>query len=151
MQVLDVDRVIVATEDVNQLSDTFNELLGIKFGITFDVDGMKSTISRDNSKLDLVSPESAGDAADAVRNFLEENGPGLYGVAFQVDDVKQAREELAEKGIEPVYVEDHNEFLEYFYHPKHFGGVFVALSEFPHSGEMNFKIANNLTDRRADH
>lgn len=151
MQVLDVDRVIVATEDLSQLSDTFNELLGIKFGITFDVDGMKSTISRDNSKLDLVSPESAGDAADAVRNFLDENGPGLYGVAFQVDDVEQAREELAEKGVEPVYVEDHNEFLEYFYHPKHFGGVFVALSEFPHSAEMNFKIANNLTDRRADH
>lgn len=149
MQVLDIDRVIVATEDVHALAETLDSLLGIKFGAVFEEDGLESCISRDNSKLDLVAPESAGDAADAVTEFLQTRGPGLYGVALRVDDVEAARAELAENGIEPVYVEDHNEFLEYFYHPKHFGGIFIALSEFPHAAEMNIKIAKGITDRKA--
>lgn len=149
MQVLDVDRVIVATEDVNEMADRLDDLLGIKFGAVFEEDGLESCITRDNSKIDLVAPKTEGDAAAAVRAFLDEQGPGLYGLALQVDDVEAARDELAEKGVEPVYVEDHNEFLEYFYHPKHFGGIFMAISEFPHSAEMNIKIAKGITDRKA--
>lgn len=149
MQVLDIDRVIVATEDVHEMAETLNALLGITFGTVFEIDGLESCISRDNSKLDLVAPATDGAAAPAVREFLDARGPGVYGIAFQVDDVEAAREELAEQGIEPVFVEDHNEFLEYFFHPKHFGGIFVALSEFPHSAEMNIKIAKGITDQQA--
>lgn len=149
MQVLDIDRVIIATDDVRETANTFNDLLGIKFGAVFDIDGLESCITRDNSKLDLVAPKTDGAAAPAVQDFLDTRGPGIYGIAFQVDDVNAAKAELADRGIDPVFVEDHNEFLEYFYHPKHFGGVFVALSEFPHSAEMNIKIAKNILDRKA--
>lgn len=146
MQVLDVDRVLVATEDVTETANRLNELLGIRFGTVFEEDGLESCIARDNSKLDLFAPKTETETTAAVRSFLDSHGPGLYGLALQVDDVEAGREELAEKGIEPAYVEEQHEFREYFYHPDHFEGILLAISEYPHSVEMNTKIAKGMLD-----
>lgn len=144
MHVLDIDRVIVATDDVGELSETFGELLDLQFGITFQDDGMESTISSDNASLDLVSPAGPGAAGDAIRAFLDENGPGIYGLVLQVADLEEARAELADNGVEPTYELHYSDFNEYFYHPKHFGGVFLAISEFPHAVEMNIRDALDI-------
>lgn len=150
MQVLDIDRVIIATEDVGELSKTFGELLNLQFGITFQDDGMESTISSDNASLDLVAPDGDGVAGHSIRTFLDDHGPGLYALALQVDDVEGAREELEAEGIEPAYELDYSDFREYFYHPRHFGGVFLALSEYPHSVEMNIRDALGLLGDHAE-
>lgn len=147
MQVLDIERVIVATEDVNELATRLNDRLGIRFGAVFEEDGLESCIARDNSKLDLLAPKAETETTEAVRSFLDSSGPGLYGLALRVDDVEAGREELAAADIEPVYTEEQYEFTEYFFHPRHFGGVFLAISDYPHSVEMNTKIAKGMIDR----
>lgn len=144
MQVLDIDRVIVATEDVGTFSAQLEDLLGLQFGITFQDQGMESTISSDNTSLDLVAPANDGPAGDAIRSFLDDNGPGVFGLALQVDDVENAREELEAKGIDPAWELEYSDFHEYFYHPRHFGGVFLALSEFPNAVEMNIRDALDI-------
>lgn len=146
MHVLEIDRVLVATEDVSRATDRWNDLLGITFSPKFEEDGMESAISRNNSSLDFVAPTDEGEGADAVRRFLDEHGPGLYALALRVADVDHARRELAEKDIEPIYTEEQHDFLEYFYHPRHFNGVLLALSEFPHPVETNTFITNDSKD-----
>jgi len=69
-----------------------------------------------------------------MNKFLEENGPGIYGIIFRVADVKEGTEELQEKGVEPIGTYFHEGFGEVLYHPKDFGGVLTLLVEYdaPH-------------------
>lgn len=151
MHVLGVDRVVIATPDVNETADRFEELLGITFGEFFEArtdtsagaNHLVSRISADG-QIDLAGP-LGGD--DEVSRFLENNGPGLYGVAFRVTNLDEARDHLAEKGVDPVGRIDWADFHELFYHPRDFGGVFVLIAEFPHPVETNVRQEfGGLTD-----
>ncbi|WP_255152061.1 VOC family protein [Halorarius halobius] len=143
MQVLGVDRVVLATPDVDETANRLNELLGISFDDFFaasteTVAGTNNLVSRisPDGQLDLAGP---GDGDNEVARFLEENGPGLYGVAFRVADLDEAEQHLDSKGVEPVGRIDWGDFSELFYHPKHFGGMFVLLAEFPHPVTTNVR------------
>lgn len=143
MQVLGVDRVVLATPDVDETASRLNELLGISFDEFFaasteTVAGTNHLVSRisPDGQLDLAGP---GDGDNEVSRFLEENGPGLYGAAFRVADLDAAEAHLDSKGVEPVGRIDWGDFSELFYHPKHFGGMFVLLAEFPHPVTSNVR------------
>lgn len=144
MQILGVDRVVIATPDVDGTAERFEELLGISFGELFDAttettagsNRLVSRISADG-QIDLAGP---GDGENEVARFLEEQGPGLYGVAFRVADLDDAEAHLREKDVEPVGRIDWGDFSELFYHPSDFEGVFVLLAEFPHPVDTNVKI-----------
>ena len=143
MHVLGVDRVVIATPDVHKTAERFEELLGITFGEYFEAttdttagqNRLASRISADG-QIDLAGPM---DGENEVARFLENNGPGLYGVAFRVADLEAAREHLSEKDVEPVGRIDWGDFSELFYHPRDFGGAFVLLAEFPHPVETNVR------------
>lgn len=144
MQVLGVDRVVIATPDVNETAERLSELLGISFGDQFSastdtVAGQNNLVSRisPDGQIDLAGP---ADGDNEVARFLEENGPGLYGVAFRVFNLEEAQEHLAEKDVDPVGRIDWGDFSELFYHPKHFGGAFVLLAEFPHPVDTNVQM-----------
>lgn len=144
MKVLGVDRVVIATPDVNETADRFEELLGITFGEFFEAttettagsNRLVSRISADG-QIDLAGP---GDGDNEVARFLENEGPGLYGVAFRVTDLNEAEEHLREKDVDPVGRIDWGDFSELFYHPSDFAGVFVLLAEFPHPVDTNVKM-----------
>lgn len=143
MNVLGVDRVVIATPNVNETAERFEELLGIKFGEYFEAttetaggtNHLASRISGD-AQIDLAGPK---DGDNEVARFLEEHGPGLYAVAFRVADLEAAKEHLEEKDVEPVGRIDWGDFHELFYHPSDFGGAFVLLAEFPHPVETNVR------------
>jgi methylmalonyl-CoA/ethylmalonyl-CoA epimerase len=137
MHVIGVDRVMIATWDLEAVVDRFADLLGLSFSDvvepTTDTESgaqeVANTISP--SGVEILTPRDDG---NEVARFLEENGPGLYALSIRVADLEEATTELREKGVEPVGHYDHDHFAEAFYHPEHFGGAFVILAEYeaPH-------------------
>lgn len=138
MQVLGVDRVMIATPDIEETAGQFSELLGLEFGEvaepTTSTDHGQQAVANVISAagVELVTPREDGD--NEVARFLEENGPGLYALSIRVADLEAAREELAEEGVDPVGQYAAGDFSELFYHPRHFGGAMLILAEYdaPH-------------------
>jgi 4-hydroxyphenylpyruvate dioxygenase-like putative hemolysin len=147
MQIVDIDRIVVATDDVDETSGTLSEHLDIAFGdrltLTTETSAgeneIKSVIDRNGIGLDIIQPASET-SEDAVSEFVAENGTGLYAIAFQVADLDAAQAELARDGIDPVGEITAGEFTEYLYHPRDFDGLFVFLAEFPHAYETNYRL-----------
>ena len=68
-----------------------------------------------------------------LRRFLEERGPGLHHVTFEVNDAEEAAEAIEKFGIEPYGgVNRSHGWVETFIHPKDSGGV---LFQFYHEEE----------------
>jgi len=137
MHIHGVDRVMIATRDIEGTRGRFEELLGIGFS-----DLMQPTTDTEHGAqqveniisptgIELVAPRGED---NEVTRFIERNGPGLYAVSVRVDDLDAATAELAENGVHPVGEYEHDDFREAFLHPSEFGGAMVILAEYdaPH-------------------
>lgn len=137
MDVLGVDRVMIATPSIDETAEQFRDLLGLTFSDlqepTTDTEkGAQNVMNLISpSGVELVAPR---DEDNEVSQFIEKNGPGLYALSIRVADIEAAEAELAEKGVDPVGGIDHEHVVERFYHPENFGGAFVILVEYdaPH-------------------
>lgn len=135
MRGLQLDRVIVATPDMDAAIDRYRDLLGLEF--TEQVAGHTNPdAGEQNLKyayghpgVEFITPTEDNE----VKSFLEENGPGLYGLVFQVANLEEAVSELEEKDVEPIDRVDHlQESPEAIYHPDDFSGVLTILTEYDH-------------------
>ena len=144
MNIVGIDHIAVATEDVDETASLFERLLGIEFG-----DRIKYTTQTDTGNHEFVGRLSNGPEGfdlvqpsdeNPVRDFLDEYGPGTYAIALQVTDIEEALDELESEGVEPVGSVSPGEFTEYFFHPDDFGGMFIILAERPHPFETNRKF-----------
>lgn len=143
MQVLGLDRVMIATPDIEETAEQFSELLGLEFGElaepTTDTDHGEQAVANliSAAGVELVTPREDGD--NEVARFIEENGPGLYAISIRVGDLEAAREYLAAKGVDPVGQFANGDFAELFYHPREFGGAMVILAEYdaPHPATVS--------------
>lgn len=137
MDVLGVDRVMIATPDIDETRGQFEKLLGIDFSDLMEpttdtghgAQQVQNVISP--TGVELVAPRGQD---NEVTRFLEENGPGLYALSLRVHDLDKAVAELAEKGVDTVGEFEHANFREAFLHPAKFGGAMVILAEYeaPH-------------------
>lgn len=137
MNVLGLDRVILATRDLEGTAEQFTDLLGLSFSgpihptteTAAGVQAMRMLISA--AGIEVVTP----DGENEVGRFVDEHGPGLYALSLRVTDLDAATAELAEKGVEPVGEFEMGDFREAFFHPQNFGGAFVILAEYdaPHA------------------
>lgn len=145
MRVVDIDRVVIATDDLDRTSATlanrldigFGELLSLTTETTAGEHNLQSVIDTAGIGIDIV--QSSG-TDDAVAQFIDEYGTGLYALALQVADLDEAYESLASDGIEPVGEISAGEFTEYLYHPGDFDGLFIFLAEYPHAFETNKRL-----------
>lgn len=135
MDVLGIDRVMLATPDIDGTADRFSELLGISFsdltpvmppGIAGDRDVYLSSTG-----FQLVGP---GDGDGPVAHFLEEHGPGVFAIGVRVADLDAAKAALDEHGVQPLDEDVREDFAEAFYPPETFNGVMTILTEYdpPH-------------------
>lgn len=129
MQVLAIDRVLVATHDIDDSAATFTDALGLSFGERIDPPGESVANRMSSVGLEFVATD---DPDSAVGRFLDRNGPGVYAVAFEVADLDAARDHLADRGLDPIGEVHLAEFHELFYHPREFEGVLVVLTEYDH-------------------
>lgn len=134
MHVLDIDRVIIAAPDLTEATEQFAEL-----GLTFSPPKPAETDSPAGLQRMRLAYAEPGvevivpvDEDNEVARFIQENGPGIYGFVFRVDDLDAAVADLAERGIEPIAEEGSEAAPEAFYHPKDFSGTFTILTEYDH-------------------
>jgi hypothetical protein len=141
MEVLGVDRVLIATPDTEATRGVFNDLLGIEFGkpIVPEMstrEGRQSVIARmSNVGIELIEPKEEGDALD---DYLDEYGSGLYSIDLRVVDLDAAKRELREKGYDPIVeIEPIGSLKEASYHPDLFENTMITLVEYtaPHPAE----------------
>jgi methylmalonyl-CoA/ethylmalonyl-CoA epimerase len=127
-----LDHVAVAVWKVNECLPFLTRLFDMKeagrfrseeehyAGVTLDVPG-------GNTQWEVMEP-TADDSF--LTRFLEERGPGLHHVTFQIEDVEKAAETLRAYGIEPFgEVRVGSTWKELFIHPRDAGGVLIQLYE----------------------
>lgn len=139
MRGLHLDRVIVATPDIDAAIDRYAQLLGLEFGGV--IEGQTDPAAGEqrlhyaygHPGVEFISPREDNE----VQRFLDENGPGMYGLVFRVADLEEAMAELAADGVEPIDVTENLPYSpEAIYHPGDFGGVLTILTEYRHPVEL---------------
>ncbi len=126
-----VNHLGIIVEDLDEAVRSFTERLGLTldhiepYGDELQI----AFLPCGDTLVELIEPRTdAGSNAD----YLREHGPGIQHVAFEVDDLDAALEELSERGVNPLGeapVPGAGGMRIAFLDPKSFGGVLVELCE----------------------
>jgi methylmalonyl-CoA/ethylmalonyl-CoA epimerase len=121
----------VIVEDLDDAVRSFTEHLGLTldhiepYGDELEI----AFLPCGETLVELIEPRTqAGSNAD----YLKEHGPGIQHVAFEVDDLDAALEELSERGVSPLSeapLPGAGGMRIAFLDPESFGGILVELCE----------------------
>jgi methylmalonyl-CoA/ethylmalonyl-CoA epimerase len=92
----------MAVDDLAQAVDTYTRFFGASVEVRgrMEEQGVEAVyLQIGNGRVELVSPLAAD---TAVGRFLSKRGPGMHHVAFEVDDVEAALDELAAAGADVI-------------------------------------------------
>ena len=84
------------------------------------------------SKIELLEPTSSD---SPIAKFLDKNGPGIHHIAYEVDDVAQAIEQMIAEGarmVDQVPRDGAHGTRIAFVHPKSSHGVLTELCQIGH-------------------
>jgi len=99
-------------------------------------EGRQSVVARmSNVRIELIEPEEAGDALD---DYLDTYGSGLYSIDLRVVNLDAAKQELREKRYDPIVeIEPIGSLKKASYHPDIFENTMITLVEYtaPHPAE----------------
>jgi methylmalonyl-CoA/ethylmalonyl-CoA epimerase len=126
-----VDHLGVIVADLDDAVRSFTKHLGLtldhteRYGDELDI----AFLPCGGTLVELIKPRAeVGSNAD----YLKEHGPGIQHVAFEVDDLEAALEELNERGVEALGdapVPGAGGMRIAFLDPRAFGGILVELCE----------------------
>lgn len=125
-----LDHVGIAVEDVEAAEPVFDALGCEKLSDETGADGSYRWVYYrlgDASRLELVTPLSED---SFIRTYLDENGPGLHHVTFEVADVDAAVEELTDAGLRIVDRAAYEDYSEAFVSPRNPTGALFQLMEY---------------------
>jgi methylmalonyl-CoA/ethylmalonyl-CoA epimerase len=127
-----IDHVGIAVTDLDAGIARYEQLLGVSPSVRkrMDKDGIDAAmLDLGSTHVELIAPTGSG---SAISGFLEKRGEGMHHLAYRVDDIRAALDELRGHGArlldeEPrVGVMGH---LVAFIHPGSAGGVLTELVE----------------------
>ena len=132
MKILGIEHLGIAVESIDKSAPFWKHILQITHSSTEDVidQGVITDIyDTGNGKVELL--ESMGDDTP-IGKFLNNRGPGIHHVCFEVSDISSAIKELKENNInilseKPTIGAEGYKVV--FIHPKSTGGVLVELAE----------------------
>ncbi len=132
MKILGIEHLGIAVESIDKSAPFWKHILQITHSSTEDVidQGVITDIyDTGNGKVELL--ESMGDDTP-IGKFLNNRGPGIHHVCFEVSDINSAIKELKENNInilseKPTIGAEGYKVV--FIHPKSTGGVLVELAE----------------------
>jgi len=131
MKTLGLNRVVIVVKDLEKSAKRYSELLGTSFwdaGVQ-EKQGVRAMVSWDG-QIEMMSPV---DPKSAAAIFLEKKGEGVFGVAWNVEDIKEADAQVTKKGFKVVDRFDFPNapgfkmFKEIILHPKETNGIFSIL------------------------
>ena len=131
MKISRVNHLGVIVEDIDAAVAGFRDTLGLPLERTEVYAGVLDIafLPCGDTQVELIQPRSADDPAAA---YLREHGPGIQHVAFEVDDIDQALEEMREKGVGVIGEAPRpgaGDTLIAFLDPRKFGGILVELCQ----------------------
>src|SRR5690554_2400998 len=132
MNVKKLDHIGIAVKNLDETLKFYQEILGLECVDTEVVEEQKVKVAfvpvGDTELEFLESTEEDG----PIAKFIEKKGEGIQHIAFRVDNIEAAIEEMKEKGIrmideKPRYGAGGARIA--FCHPKSTNGVLIELSE----------------------
>ena len=132
-----LDHVCWAVHRLDDVLPRLTKLMGMTIEGRFDIPdvgclGVGLRVPGGTAPFESLDPYCDG---SYLHRFLEEKGPGLHHVTFEVEDVDRAAEAITEFGIKPWGgVNRSHGWVETFIHPKDSGGV---LFQFYHEDEQH--------------
>jgi methylmalonyl-CoA/ethylmalonyl-CoA epimerase len=127
-----VDHIGIAVSNLEESIKFYEEVLGLKLHGTETVEEQKVKVAflpvgdTEVELLEATSPDSP------IAKFIEAKGQGVQHIAFKVDNIEEALEEMRAKGIrlideKPRYGAGGAKIA--FLHPKSTNGVLIELCE----------------------
>lgn len=132
MDISRVDHIGIAVKSIEESLAFYQGVLGIKCTGTEEVVDQKvitAFLPVGDTEVELL--QSTSDEG-TIAKFIEKKGEGLHHIAFRVDDIEKALEELKAKGIRLI---DETPRLGAggakiaFIHPKASNGVLIEISQ----------------------
>ncbi len=127
-----VDHIGVAVSNLEEALKIYTDVLGLKLHGTEVVEEQKVRVAFmpvGDTEIELLE---STDAEGPIAKFIEKRGEGIQHVAFRVDDIEEALEQMRQQGVrlideKPRYGAGGARIA--FLHPKATGGVLVELCE----------------------
>jgi methylmalonyl-CoA/ethylmalonyl-CoA epimerase len=131
MKIKRLAHIGVAVKDIGEVAKIYTEFLPLELASTSDVGELKTGfLPVGDTSIELVmstTPEGI------MSKYVEKKGEGVHHLAFEVDDVAAAIEELKAKGV-PLTSDaprpGAHGSLVVFIHPKATRGVLIELVEY---------------------
>ena len=127
-----IEHIGIAVKDLKSGNDIYTSLLGSEPYKMEEVESegvLTSFFQVGESKIELLQ---ATKEDSAIAKYIEKKGEGIHHIAFEVEDIYAAMEEMKEKGFrvlneKPKRGADNK--LVCFIHPKSANGVLVELCQ----------------------
>ncbi|MFO7751523.1 MAG: methylmalonyl-CoA epimerase [Desulfobacteraceae bacterium] len=132
MKIEKIDHLGIAVNSIEEGKNFWTDVLGLDFQGTETVEDQKVTTGFfpvGESEVELVESTTPD---GPVAKYIEKKGQGIQHVAFRVDDIEAALEELREKGIRLIDETPRKGAggaRIAFLHPKSTSGVLVELCQ----------------------
>ena len=126
-----IDHICMVVSKIDERLPMLTDLFGMRVLSRFPnaqagYNGVALQIPGSGCEWEVLEP--TGDHS-FIAQFLDERGPGLHHVTFQVESVERATKALREYGCEPLAGRSHGSYKEVFIHPRDSGGVLFQLYE----------------------
>ncbi|MBP7222110.1 MAG: methylmalonyl-CoA epimerase [Sedimentibacter sp.] len=127
-----IDHIGIAVKNLDETLNFYENILGLKSAGTETVEEQKVKVAFlpiDDTEVELLeSTEEDG----PIARYIAKNGEGVQHIAYRVDDIEKAIEEMKEKGIrmideKPRYGAGGAKIA--FCHPKSTYGVLIELCQ----------------------
>jgi methylmalonyl-CoA/ethylmalonyl-CoA epimerase len=132
MKIKHIDHIGVAVKEIAQAGRFYTDVLGLQIARIENVADQKVNVAFipiTDSEVELV--ESTHDDGPVAR-YIQSRGEGIQHIAFRVENIDEALEELKQKGVRLIdQVPRHGAggARIAFIHPKETNGVLVELCE----------------------
>ena len=132
MKVLKIDHIGVAVNSIDETKRFWGDVLGVEFEGSEGVEEQKVTTAFfpvGDSEVELLESTALD---GPIARYLEKKGEGIQHIAFRVENVEKALEELKEKGIKLIDEKPRKGAggaKIAFLHPRSTHGVLVELCE----------------------
>ena len=132
MKILGIEHIGIAVGNMEKNAPFWKLLLNNNDPITEEIIDQKVVTEIFNTGQGKIELLEATSQDSAIGKFIEKRGQGIHHICLQVENIKQAIEELIEAGVELIDKIPRigaEGYLIAFIHPRSTGGVLVELAE----------------------
>ncbi len=133
MKIKRIAHIGVGVTDADKSKFLFQEMLGLPITGEEMVGELKTVfLPVGETNLELVQSTEPG---GVMKKFIEKRGEGIHHIAFEVEDIDQALEELKAKGVQLIDQQPRpgaHQTRVAFLHPKGTNGILIELVQGGH-------------------